>query len=150
MRSIWSVGHSNHRIEDFIAMLQSFGITTVADIRTLPASRYSPQFNRASLAAALEQAGIRYLHMPQLGGKREGGFLRYMASMAFERAMSQLEGLAAEGRTTYMCAEAEWRNCHRSHISTFLHKRNWDVNHIKNIDSSEPNVLLLRQARLFH
>ncbi|MBS1690316.1 MAG: DUF488 domain-containing protein, partial [Bacteroidetes bacterium] len=67
---VWTIGHSTHPIEKFIAMLQSFDIKVLADIRSLPGSNKYPQFNQDALSNSLQKAGIRYIHMPGLGGRR--------------------------------------------------------------------------------
>ncbi len=149
MSTIFSIGHSNRTIEEFIAILQSFEIDTLADIRSLPASKYCPQFNRAEFSASLQQAGILYIHMPQLGGKREGGFRPYMETEVFEIAIQQLEGTAQGCRLAYMCAEAHWKNCHRSLVSGYLYKRDWEVIHIKGAALSETHTTRIKQGKLF-
>ncbi|HMD48370.1 MAG TPA: DUF488 domain-containing protein, partial [Bryobacteraceae bacterium] len=68
--TIHTVGHSTHPIDDFIRILKAHGIEQLADIRTIPKSRHNPQFNREALSASLAGAGIRYEHMPGLGGLR--------------------------------------------------------------------------------
>jgi uncharacterized protein (DUF488 family) len=149
MATIFSIGHSNRSIGEFIAILHSFGIDTLADIRSLPASKYCPQFNKAEFAASLQQAGISYIHMPQLGGKREGGFRPYMESPEFEIAVNQLEIAAICKRLAYMCAEADWMHCHRSLISGYLYKRDWEVMHIKALSLSETHTTCMKQGKLF-
>lgn len=148
-KNIWSIGHSNRSIEDLISILQSFGIDTLADIRSVPASKYCPQFNKAELSASLVPAGISYIHMPQLGGKREGGFRIYMETREFDIAVRQLEEAAKNTRLAYMCAEAEWKHCHRSLLSEHLYKRDWDVVHIKGVDLCEGHSFLVKQGKLF-
>jgi len=69
---LWSIGHSKHEIGHFIALLRAHGIATLADVRTAPFSRYSPQFNRDALAQSLAAAGITYVFLGrELGGKPE-------------------------------------------------------------------------------
>src|SRR5205814_1296913 len=65
-----SVGHSNHSLEEFLALLRRAGVTAVADVRSSPFSRYNPHTNGPQLAAALQQAGISYVFLgDQLGGR---------------------------------------------------------------------------------
>jgi Uncharacterized conserved protein len=68
--SIYTIGHSTRALEDFLALLKREGITRIADVRTFPASRRHPHFNKESLAESLEGAGIGYTHLPELGGRR--------------------------------------------------------------------------------
>ena len=65
-----TIGHSNRSLEELIAMLQAHGVDLLVDVRTVPKSRYNPQFNTDSLPDPLRKAGIEYLHMPALGGLR--------------------------------------------------------------------------------
>lgn len=65
-----TVGHSTRSLEEFVHLLEAHGVKRVVDVRTVPRSRYNPQFNKASLPKALKKAGLRYLHMPELGGLR--------------------------------------------------------------------------------
>lgn len=149
MATIFSIGHSNRSIAEFIAILQSFGIGTLADIRTMPASKYCPQFNKAELSASLQAAGILYIHMPQLGGKREGGFRPHMETKGFEVSIERLEDAAKNIRLAYMCAEAHWTHCHRSLISGYLHGKGWEVIHIKGQSLSETHTTRMQQGKLF-
>src|SRR5882762_8332453 len=71
MHTIWTIGHSTHPLEEFIAMLQSFGIELVADIRSFPGSNRYPHFNKEALEVSLPAAGIQYLHLKDLGGRRK-------------------------------------------------------------------------------
>lgn len=150
-RKIYTIGHSTHTIEDFIALLKAYKIQLLADVRTYPGSRRLPQFNKPSLSEALQQVNIAYHHMPLLGGKIavEGGYVSYMQTEAFLSAIKLLEETALTQRTAYMCAEADWKNCHRSHISNYLKKNNWQVIHIKTATSYEEHPVLYKQGKLF-
>ena len=69
-RVVYTIGHSTHPIEVFIAMLRSFDIRLLVDIRGLPGSNKYPQYNQEALQASLPASGIAYLHLPDLGGRR--------------------------------------------------------------------------------
>jgi uncharacterized protein (DUF488 family) len=143
---ISTIGHSTHPIDHFIAMLQAHSIEELVDIRTIPRSRHNPQFNRDSLPASLEAAGIGYRHMPALGGLRHPrpdsvntgwrnasfrGYADYMQTGDFRAALDELIGMAREKRLAIMCAEAvEWR-CHRSLVADALEVRCVPVEHIQ-------------------
>ena len=60
MNRIYTVGHSNYKIEYFIQLLKKNSITAVYDVRSVPYSRYAPQFNQGSIKKYLESAGIEY------------------------------------------------------------------------------------------
>ncbi len=132
---VLTVGHSTRTIEEFVQLLQAHGVTEVVDVRTIPQSRHNPQFNKGSLPASLKKVGLRYLHMPELGGLRHArpdsrntgwrnasfrGYADYMQTPEFAQAIEQLIALAKQERIAIMCAEAvPWR-CHRSLIGDAL------------------------------
>ncbi|MEO8035679.1 MAG: DUF488 domain-containing protein [Acidobacteriota bacterium] len=68
---IWTLGHSTRDFEDFLALLQQNDIALLADVRRYPGSRRYPHFSREALAQAFPSSGIRYIHMPALGGRRK-------------------------------------------------------------------------------
>ena len=133
--TVFTVGHSTLPIERFIALLATYGIERLADIRTVPRSRHNPQFNGDALAASLHDAGIDYVPMQALGGLRRPnkdsinggwrntsfrGYADYMQTDAFEDALEALIGLSRDKRVAIMCAEAvPWR-CHRSLVADAL------------------------------
>lgn len=142
-RTIYTIGHSAHSIEDFIGMLHSTGVELVADIRSFPGSRKFPHFNKYFLEAYLKLAKIDYLHFPDLGGKQKydkdaeedtdkglSGYAAYMESSAFRIAIKQLQYEASKKLTAYMCAEAVWWQCHRRFVSDHLKAEGWKVLHI--------------------
>ena len=145
---IYTIGHSTHSLEDFIDMLQSFSIKLLVDIRSLPGSRRFPQFNKENLEISMEEAGIQYIHMIDLGGRRKvkkdsknnrwnndsfKGYADYMETEEFEQAIVKLEHIALEQPTAYMCSEAVWWKCHRSMVSDYLKAKGWTVLHIMGI-----------------
>lgn len=150
--SIWTVGHSTLLIEQFLAVLGSFEIQLLVDVRSFPGSRRYPHFNRDNLRASLWAAGIDYLHMPELGGRRKTrpdsqnvawrnesfrGYADYMETDAFRLGIEQLLELARERRTAIMCAEAVWWRCHRSLIADHLKVAGVTVTHILGAGKSE-------------
>jgi len=148
---IYTIGHSTHPIAHFIAMLQSFDIKILADIRSMPGSNRHPQFNQDALSRSLQAAGIKYVHMPGLGGRRKPrpdsvntawhnkafmGYADYMETAEFKAAIEQLEQIALKERLVYMCSEAVWWRCHRSLVSDYLKVHGWEVLHIMEIGKS--------------
>lgn len=146
---IYTIGHSTHTIEVFIAMLQSFDIKTIVDIRRFPGSRKFPQFDQENLKTALEEVGIQYISMLELGGRRKPnkdskntswknesfrGYADYMETTAFSNAVVKLEKIGLLQTTAYMCSEAVWWRCHRSMVSDYLKAKGWNVLHIMGID----------------
>jgi uncharacterized protein (DUF488 family) len=148
---VWTIGHSTHSFDDFLAMLSSFQIELVADVRRFPGSRRLPQFNKETLAASLEQNKIRYVHLEDLGGRLKPksdskntawrneafrGYADYMETDSFREAVMLLKDYAMKFRTAYMCSEAVWWRCHRALISDYLKVQGWQVMHIMGINKS--------------
>jgi uncharacterized protein (DUF488 family) len=142
---IWSIGHSAHPMEEFMAILSSFQIERLVDIRMYPGSRRHPHFNKQGLEVSLPEANIKYCHLADLGGRRQPkanskntgwrlkafrGYADHMETDAFQNGIKQLEDLARCERTVYMCSEAVWWSCHRALISDYLKVRGWSVMHI--------------------
>jgi uncharacterized protein (DUF488 family) len=151
-KKIWTIGHSTRPIDELTAMLQSFAIKLVADVRSYPGSRRYPQFNKEALQISLAKNNIGYVHLPELGGRRKAnpdskntmwrheafrGYADYMETDAFKKAIEQLQSLAGEQQTAYMCSEAVWWRCHRSLISDYLKSIGWTVMHIMAIGKEE-------------
>jgi uncharacterized protein (DUF488 family) len=151
---IWTIGHSTHSIDDFIAALACQNISLLADVRRFPGSRRYPHFNKSDLAQSLAAAGISYVHMPELGGRRSTqkdshntglrnasfrGYADYMETDSFHAGIDQLLELARSSRTGIMCAEALWWRCHRSLISDYLTSKRVAVTHILSATKTEPH-----------
>ena len=148
---IYTIGHSNQAVDSLLDMLRSFEIQLVADVRSFPVSRRWPQFNKDALLQSLTEVGISYQHFPLLGGKGTAGisYSEYMRSSAFAGAITQLQTLANTQNLAYMCAEANWQHCHRSHISDYLKAHGWQVNHIQDIGVFTPHPDRVKQTKLF-
>ncbi len=145
VRTVFTVGHSNRSLEDFIRLLTAHGVEFLADIRTVPRSRRNPQFNKDTLPDALAPYGITYRHFPELGGWRTPrpdsphrgltspgfrGYADYMETPEFDQAVRVIIELTERYRLAYMCAEAlPWR-CHRWLLSDALTVRGLRVEHI--------------------
>ena len=153
MHTIYTIGHSTRDIADFTAILHTFDIQLLADIRSMPGSGRHPQFNRFALEISLKEAGLAYIHLPQLGGRGVAGtgYPKYMETDIFKMDIKQLLTAAVDQRTAYMCAEALWSHCHRAHISDFLIIGGWQVIHIINKEKSIVHSCLspVRQGDLF-
>ena len=154
--TVWTLGHSTRPIDEFIGLLRAHQIRLLVDVRTVPRSRFNPQFNTDTLAGSLHNAGLRYRHLPELGGLRKPkkssindgwrnasfrGYADYMQTEGFQRALEELMAYSTDKRTAIMCAEAvPWR-CHRSLIADALVIRGWDSQHIMSETKANPHQL---------
>jgi len=149
VKKIWTIGHSTRTLEHFVDMLQSFNIKLLVDIRSFPGSRRYPQFNKENLEQSMPQHGFDYMHLKSLGGRRPvqkdskntawrhpafRGYADYMETDDFKKGIQQLEDVAMQQRTAYMCSEAVWWSCHRSMVSDYLKLRGWLVHHIMEVN----------------
>jgi uncharacterized protein (DUF488 family) len=125
MTTILTIGHSNHPIERFIALLKQHRVEMLADIRSRPASRFAPQFNRKALEASLAGAGIGYIYLGDRLGGRARSDTSGTVSMDLETRLRDpafgegLERLVAEASArpaAMMCAEKDPADCHRSFL----------------------------------
>jgi uncharacterized protein (DUF488 family) len=154
MPSIYSVGHGTRPIEEFVDVLRGADVKTLADVRSAPGSRRHPQFGQAALAASLESAGIEYVHLRGLGGRRDAapdspnvalkvdafrGYADHMATDEFAADYVRLVAIARERPTAFMCAETLWWRCHRRLLSDRLTVDGWDVVHLLTPGKSEPH-----------
>jgi uncharacterized protein (DUF488 family) len=143
--TVLTIGHSTRTLEEFVQLLEVYGVTLLVDVRSVPRSRHNPQFNKEALPDTLKHYGIRYLHMPEIGGLRHPkhnsvntawknsgfrGYADYMQTQEFTDSLLRIVALARESRLALMCAEAlPWR-CHRNLISDALVVRHVKVKHI--------------------
>ena len=163
MMRVYSVGHSNLRAGELEALLREHAVAAVADVRRQPGSRRFPWFSRGRLAAALEEASMTYLWLGEgLGGRLEPGLdeassenralrepaFRALAdaqgSAEFERDLAQLLAQAARSATAMLCAEADWRACHRQILADVLVARGCEVLHLRR--GRAPELHALSQA----
>jgi len=129
---IYTIGHSTHPAQEFVAILKAHHVEALVDIRTVPRSRHNPQFEGPTLAETLMAAGIEYQHMKDLGGLRKPrpdtrnsawrndsfrGYADYMQTAPFAKALEELRELAQSKTAAIMCAESvPWR-CHRNLVA---------------------------------
>lgn len=133
---IFTIGHSDRTLEQFLSILERSSVRLVADVRSNPASARYPHFERAALARELDKRGLVYRWFRELGGRqsaspredehtalKEVGFRRYAAHMntsKFHESAKDLLGLAASTITAVMCAERDFHQCHRQFLSDKL------------------------------
>ena len=163
MATIYTIGHSTRTFDQLVAALQAHGIRTLVDIRAFPASRRLPHFNRDSLEKAMLDAGIRYVWIKELGGRRKKirddspnialrndsfrNYADYMLTEDFQRGIAELLKLAEQSRTAYMCAERVYFRCHRMLVSDWLVAHGHEVFHIDGTGPVKKHALMA-EARL--
>jgi len=148
---IYTIGHSKHPIDHFVALLQQHAIGAVADVRSTPYSRFNPQFNREKLQASLAAAAIRYVFLGEELGARskdpecydETGRVSYAklaGTPSFRHGLDRLMTGMRDHRIAIMCAEREPLDCHRTILVTReLEKLGVPVTHILHNGSLEPH-----------
>jgi uncharacterized protein (DUF488 family) len=152
---VLALGHSTRSREELIALLVSNGVKTLADVRKFPRSGTNPQFDEAVLARALPRAGVGYVHVPELGGRRKGradskngawrnasfrAYADHLATDEFRAGLELIRLLAREGPVAVMCAEAlPWR-CHRSLLADALFAKGVVVEHIEGEGRTRPHA----------
>jgi uncharacterized protein (DUF488 family) len=134
MNAIKTIGHSNHPIERFVALLKAGGVGRLVDVRSMPWSRRFPQFGRERLAKSLREAGIDYAWEGEaLGGKPKtgGSYDDAAARPEFKDAIGRLIADSAGTTLCLMCAEKEPLECHRTVlVSRRLAERGAAIEHL--------------------
>lgn len=152
---IFTIGHSTRTSDALISLLRDVAAERLVDVRSFPRSRVNPQFNIEALPADLAAAGIGYLHVRALGGRRGRqtlpvpspntywrnpgfrNFADYALGAEFHAARDALLQLAQTHVCVLMCAEAAWQRCHRQIIADWLVASGATVRHILGPGRSE-------------
>jgi uncharacterized protein (DUF488 family) len=141
-KQLFSIGHSNASIEKFLALLKQREIGLLADVRSQPYSRYNPHFGREALKQAVMAEGINYAFLgDRIGGKPADKSLllpngkvdyeKLASASFFQEGIDQLLELAENHNVSFMCAEADYKHCHRYWLITrTLAGRGIEVQHI--------------------
>jgi uncharacterized protein (DUF488 family) len=161
--TLYTIGHSTRPLNEFIAVLQAHSIQILVDIRSFPMSRRLPHFNRESLQLTLPEAGMRYVWLKELGGRRKKirddspnvalrndsfrNYADYMLTDEFQCGIAELIKLAEQSRTAYMCAERVYFHCHRMLVSDWLVAHGHEVLHIEGTGPAKRHELM-PEARL--
>lgn len=153
---ITTIGHSTRPLIEFIDILKAHDIQMLVDVRTIPRSRFNPQFNQTTLAKNLQKKGITYTHFPELGGLRHTsknsintawrnpsfrGYADYMQTRQFIHAIRNLIKTAKGKNIALMCAEGNPFRCHRSLIADALMARKRSVWEISSKKSKKKHLL---------
>ena len=147
-KTLFTIGYEKARLADVVAALAAAGVATLIDVRDRPISR-RPGFSKRQLAAAVEAAGIGYLHLQALGTPPEGRLANRtrdwdrfwgivdtrLASGEAELALQQAAAVATQGASCLLCYEADWRCCHRRRVGEILAERyGFAVRHLSAVD----------------
>lgn len=141
MNSVFTIGHSTHSAEAFLALLRQHGVEALADVRSSPFSRYNPQFNREPLEQCLKANGIRYVFLgKELGARSDDRscydhgrvqYSRLAQTTLFQSGIDRVLQGSAKYRVALMCAEKEPLECHRTLlVAKALAARGQSVLHI--------------------
>ena len=156
--TVWTIGHSTRTAEEFIAVLATYEIEAVVDVRRFPGSRRLPQFGSAALERSLHEVGVSYRWIEALGGRRRPdpaspndawqneafrGYADHTGTEEFAEGLFELLMIANGLRTAVMCAELLWWRCHRRIIADVLVSIGCEVRHIRNTGPAEAHELTL-------
>lgn len=163
MNILYTIGHGNRTAENFLARLRQYGIRYLVDVRSIPYSRFNPQFNRPTLQSFLEKNHIRYVFMgDELGGRPQDpgcynaqGHINYVAVMEkdfFKKGIERLKTASEKNLPlVFMCSESDPVQCHRTRlIGTVLHAQGIPLLHINKkgeIQNQEAVMQELQSAR---
>jgi len=157
MTSIHTIGHSNHAIEAFVALLRLHGVNAIADVRSTPSSKRFPQFEKKVLQSNLDASGIQYVFLGDGLGARPRNpdcyiqgtavFERIRATNSFTNALDRLQRGAQTYKICLMCAERDPVDCHRTWlVAQTLHDKGIVVKHILADGTIEMHDALLRRV----
>lgn len=143
--AVWTIGHSTRDWQEFLGLLQAQSIDLLVDVRRFAGSRRNPQYGADRLSLALAEAGLDYLAIAELGGRRAvspdsvntvwrnpsfRAYADHMQTLEYRHGRQQLLAAASAQRTVIMCAEAVWWRCHRALIADDLMVMGVQVLHI--------------------
>ena len=142
-KQIFTIGHSTHPVEYFLELLQWQQIDQVVDVRSVPASKYNPQYNQEPLANYLQNNGVAYVHFKDafgarqededvLDGDNQVNFERFRKTFSFQQGVEKIDIAVSQGqRIALMCSEGNPLECHRfSMIAVHFDAIGFDVQHI--------------------
>jgi uncharacterized protein (DUF488 family) len=159
MSRFFTVGHSNHPVEVWLALLRQYQVEAVVDTRSSPYSKYVPQFDRELIQRSLEQVGIRYLFLgAELGGRpanpayydAKGRVIygRLCEDASFRAAIARLETGMERFRVAILCGEENPAHCHRRLlVGRVLAERGHTMIHIRGDGRLESDETVATEAR---
>jgi uncharacterized protein (DUF488 family) len=159
MSSFFTLGHSNHAIESWLALVRQHGVEVVVDTRSSPYSKYVPQFDKELIQRSLEEAGVRYLFLgAELGGRPANPayydasgrvlYSRLRDDARFQAAISRLESGMERFRVALLCGEEDPAHCHRRLlIGRVLSERGHTMLHIRGDGRLDSDETVAAEAR---
>jgi len=132
-KKVFTIGHSNRNMNEFIEILLKYKVKTLIDVRRFPKSTRYPHFNKEILEQVLQRKGIKYTWIGEsLGGYRDGGYEEYMKTKKYLEGINKLIEIICNspGSIAIMCSERLWFKCHRKFIADTLVERGYEVIHI--------------------
>ena len=152
--ALMTIGYQGASIEDFVATLRHTAIEVLVDIRDVPISR-KPGFSKKLLAKRLNEVGIRYVHLRELGNPKPGRdaarqgkveifkriFHSHLARPDSQEALSQAAEIATQNRAALLCFESDHSNCHRSIVAGLIaNRKQLNVHHLNVIQGLSAKV----------
>ena len=145
VRLLYTIGYEKALLKDVVSTLAAARVTILIDVRDRPISR-RPGFSRRQLAAAIGEAGMRYLHLQALGTPPEGRLAgrrrewdrfwgivgEKLTRPEAELALQEAAEIAEAAPSCLLCYEADWQICHRRRVAEILAQRHgFAVSHLK-------------------
>ena len=137
---LYTIGHSSHSQEEFLHMIQIYHINCIVDVRSLPASKHSPQFNQKTIESFLKYNQVNYLFFGrEFGARRIDAFNQKgqvdfelaVKSTLFQQGVERIYSLMEKHHIALMCSEANPLECHRfALVARYFHNQEICVQHI--------------------
>jgi uncharacterized protein (DUF488 family) len=160
--TIFTIGHSTHTFEKFLDLLRQNQIATLVDVRSVPYSRFNPQYRKRALEASLNEAGVSYVYLGESLGGRPGESRGFTAGDLIDYAqiarqpwyldsLRELVEIASKSRCAIMCSEEDPAKCHRNLLvgQSLLVAGSAEIVHIRGDGELQPGEVLPVQGQLF-
>lgn len=158
MKTIWTIGHSNHSFPYFVSLLKDHGVSAVVDVRSSPYTKYTPHFSQPKIKELLNLEGIRYLSFGKEFGARREEPEAYEGNVAvwskikelpsFREGVERLsKGVNKGFNIALMCSEYDPGTCHRSFLVANSLVDSYEVLHIKRDGTAISHGQMLVEAR---
>ena len=132
----FTIGYSGRTIEEFLQILMGDGVQSVVDVRQHAVSMYKPDFSKSNLTRHLEDKGIAYVHIPDLGvprdirsksiGQQDRSAIWewYDSNVAEKYCGRNLHHFfnSTSHPVAFMCTEIDPTSCHRHRLALVLEK----------------------------